>query len=217
MIENESASIVIIAQLFNPSILTEAWINKYDIIELPKLEGVRIFSPNVVQFQTSEVGVQVTPQKMQIVFNTHNPKEDILIHKDIAIKTVNLLPHTPFQSLGLNFDFFIIEPPGEIFNEYNKKLLGSGDSKLSQEFSSSDVKYGRYFSKNHGDARLKLNIVPVQRIDDKKDLIKFSFNFHHDITNYEVDKRCARLVELISRWKSLYDFSRNLVITAGTL
>lgn len=211
LIENAFSGIVLTAQSFNPSIFTETWLDRNDIIRADSLEGLRVFSPEIAQFQTEEVQVLVVPPKMQITFRIHEITGEFEIPRKIAIRTVELLPHTPYQALGLNFDFFVSFPDEKDFNAYNRTLLGTGDYQLLQEFSAADAKFGRYFSKDHGDARLRLDVKPVKGGPHNKDLLKFSFNFHHDVTQIDLSERAKRLIELIGTRASLQNYSARLV------
>jgi hypothetical protein len=211
LIENAFSGIVLTAQSFNPSIFTETWLDRNDIIRADSLEGLRVFSPEIAQFQTEEVQVLVVPPKMQITFRIHEITGEFEIPRKIAIRTVELLLHTPYQALGLNFDFFVSFPDEKDFNAYNRTLLGTGDYQLLQEFSAADAKFGRYFSKDYGDARLRLDIKPVKGGPHNKDLLQFSFNFHHDVTRIDLSERAKRLIELIDTWASLQDYSARLV------
>jgi hypothetical protein len=210
-IENAFSGIVLTAQSFNPLIFTETWLDRNDIIRADSLEGLRVFSPEIAQFQTEEVKVLVIPPKMQITFRIHEITGEFEIPRKIVIRTVELLPHTPYQALGLNFDFFVSFPDEKDFNVYNRTLLGTGDYQLLQEFSAADAKFGRYFSKDHGDARLRLDIKPVKGGPHNKDLLQFSFNFHHDVTQIDLSERAKWLIELIDTWASLQDYSARLV------
>jgi len=211
LIENAFSGIVLTAQSFNPSIFTETWLDRNDIIRADSLEGLRVFSPEIAQFQTKEAQVLVIPPKTQITFRIHEITGEFEIPRKIAIRTVELLPHTPYQALGLNFDFFVSFPDEKDFNAYNRTLLGTGDYQLLQEFSAADAKFGRYFSKDHGDARLRLDIKPVKGGPHNKDLLQFSFNFHHDVTRIDLSERAKRLIELIDNWASLQNYSARLV------
>jgi hypothetical protein len=211
LIENAFSVIVLTAQSFNPSIFTETWLDRNDIIRADSLEGLRVFSPEIAQFQTEEVKVLVIPPKMQITFRIHEITGEFEIPSKIAIRTVELLPHTPYQALGLNFDFFVSFPDEKDFNAYNRTLLGTGDYQLLQEFSAADAKFGRYFSKDHGYARLRLDIKPVKAGPHNKDLLQFSFNFHHDVTMIDLSERAKRLIKLIGTRTSLQDYSARLV------
>jgi len=217
LVENAFAGIVLTAQSFNPSIFTETWLDKNGVLAASSLEGIRVFSPEVAQFQTKECQVLVIPPKMQITFPIHRVEGDFEVQRNIAVRTIEVLPHTPYQALGLNFDFFVSFPAEKDFNAYNRALLGSGDYQLLQEFSSADAKFGRYFSKDHGPARLKLDIKPVKGGPQNKDLLQFSFNFHHDVAQLDLAERAKRLIEFIRGWSSLREYSERLVKMGTTL
>ncbi|MEE9614377.1 MAG: hypothetical protein V3W31_05410 [Thermodesulfobacteriota bacterium] len=211
MIENAFSGIVLTAQSFNPSIFTETWLDKNDIISADSIEGTRVFSQVVAQFQAKEVRVLVTPPSMQISFGIHKVEGEFEVPCRIPIRTIELLPETPYQALGLNFDFYVEPPKGQDLCTYSRALFGAGDYKLLQEFSAMDSRFGRYFSKNYGDARMKLDIKPVIAGPDKKDLIQFSFNFHHDVSNIDLPERARKLIDYIGTWGSLRKYSEGLV------
>ncbi len=211
LVENARAGIVLTAQTFNPSIFTETWLTQNDIVPGDAFVGVRIFSPEVVQFQTADLQVLVIPPKMQITFGIHGGTGGLELPQKIARRTLELLPHTPYQALGLNFDFLVAQPDGQDFNRYNRSVLGNGDNRLLTEFSALDAKFGRYFSKNHGESRLKLDIKPVQAGPESKNLLQFSFNFHHDVSQLDPEDRVCKLTRLIEDWASLQQYAERLV------
>jgi len=211
LVENAFAEIVLTAQSFNPSIFTETWLEKNGILSADSLEGMRVFSQDIAQFQTKEFQVLILPPKLQITFQIHKVKSNFGVQCRMISRIVELLPHTPYQALGLNFSFFISNPEEEDFIAYNRALLGTGDYSLLKEFSSSDAKFGRYFSKDYGPARLKLDIKPVKAGPENKDLLRFYFNFHHDVAKMELSERANKLIEYIQRWDSLRSYSEHLV------
>jgi len=217
LIETKMAGIALTAQTFNPSIFTETWLAQNSIIPPDQLVGMRIFSPEVAQFQTSDMQILVMPPKMQITFRVQESKAVFDLPQRIATRTVQLLPHTPYQGLGLNFDYFIAPPPHMEFNAYDRTLFGAGDSQLLREFSTSDAKFGTYLSKNYGAARLKLDIKPVSQTTDNKELIHFSFNFHHDVAGIETSQRVNTLVQLIGKMVELQEYAQRLVVLGCTL
>jgi hypothetical protein len=210
-IENAFAGIVLTAQTFNPSIFTETWLTQNDLIPADAFVGVRVFSPEVAQFQTASLQVLVIPPKMQITFRIHGNAGRAELPERIATRTVELLPHTPYQALGLNFDFFVAQPEGQEFTRYNRALLGDGDNPLLREFSAPDARFGRYFSKSHGEARVKLDIKPVQAGPERNDVLQFSFNFHHEVSQLSPDDRVRKLTQVIGGWLSLRDYAERLV------
>ncbi len=212
-IENAFAGIVLTAQTFNPSIFTETWLTQNDLVPADAFVGMRVFSPEAAQFQTASFQVLVIPPKMQITFGIHGNAGGADLPQRIATRTVELLPHTPYQALGLNFDYFVAQPEGQDFSGYTRALFGEGQNSILGEFSAADARFGRYLSKDHGEARLKLDIKPVQAgpEGERKDVLQFSLNFHHDVSSFSLDERVARLAQMISRWASLRDYAERLV------
>lgn len=214
-IENAFAGIVVTAQTFNPSIFTESWLARNCSVPVENLIGVRLFSPELAQFQTANVQVLVVPPKMQITFKFMGT-EDTDTPRRIASRTIEALPHTPYQALGLNFDFFVAQPKGQDFGAYDRALLGNGANKLIQEFTPSDARFGRYFSKNHGEARLRLDVKPVRAGPENREFLQFGFNFHHDVAQYAPEDRAGKLAQLIAGWGQLRQDAERMVTLGGT-
>lgn len=217
LIEKAASGIIITAQTFNPSIFTETWLSQNHIIDANDLIGLKLFSAEVAQFQTSDMRVLVIPPKMQITFPIPEVEGDFESPKEVAVRTVKLLPHTPYQALGLNFDFFVTQPADQNFSDYDRTLLGSGDYQLLREFSSNDSRFGRYFSKDYKEARLRLDIKPVKAGPDKKETLQFSFNFHHEVSQLDPDNRVKKLIQLIEKWDSLHKYTQHLTVSGSTL
>lgn len=217
LIENAFAGIVITAETFNPSIFSESWLVQNSVVSEHNFSGTRLFSPEVVQFQTPDLQVLIIPPKMQITFNISNDSADFELPKQIVTRTVELLPQTPFKALGLNFDYFVINPTNQDFHIFNRNLLGDGTYHLLGEFATPDSNYGRYFSKNHGAARLKLEIKPVTAGPDKKQMLQFSFNFHFEISQLNSSNRANKLVLFINEWASLKAYAEQLVKSGTAL
>jgi hypothetical protein len=216
LIENAFAGIVIAAETFNPSVFSESWLVRNGVISEHDFSGMRLFSPEVVQFQTSDLQVLIIPPKMQITFNISNDSVDFELPKQIATRTVELLPQTPFKALGLNFDYFAIHPANQDFHIFNRNLLGDGTYNLLEEFATPDSNYGRYFSKDHGAARLKLDIKPVNAGPEKKQMLQFSFNFHFDVSQLSSLDRAKKLGQFIGEWPTLKAYAEQLV-KSGTV
>jgi hypothetical protein len=154
------------------------------------------------------VQVLVVPPKMQIGFPVNTG--DLAVPRSMATRIVELLPHTPYQALGLNFDYFVSQPAGRDFGSYDRELLSTGEYSLLQEFTAQDARFGRYLSKNFGSARLRLDIKPIKAGPQNSDMLYFSFNFHHDIGQVEQSDRPRELVRLIGTWDVLRAYSKKL-------
>ena len=93
MIENSSASIVLTAQSFNPSIFTEKWLGDNDVLPTDSLDGLRIFSPQVAQFQLPNCQFVVVPPKMQISFGLQEGSIDPNVPLTAASRVAQILFH----------------------------------------------------------------------------------------------------------------------------
>ncbi|MFQ5736897.1 MAG: hypothetical protein ACE5GY_08560 [Thermodesulfobacteriota bacterium] len=217
VIDNSISIIIVTAQSFNPSIFTETWLDRHKIISVDSLDGPRVSTPQAAVFQTKEVALAIEPSKMQVSFSTHKTDSDFDTSLKIPLRIVELLPHTPYLALGLNFNVFVKPPEGQDFLSYNKSLLGTGDYKLLREFSVEDARFGRYFSKDYGEARLKLDIKPVKAGPENKDMIAFLFNFHFEVSEVDVSERWKKLVEYIGNWNSFREYATSLVEVGAKL
>ena len=211
MIEKALASIVVTAQAFNPSIFSEKWLNENGLVDLSALSGVRLFSPEIAQFQTEKFSVLTLSPKLQVSFDITKPEKIDTAPRQFVGKVVRLLPHTPFLALGINFDFFVSQQKGDDFGKYCQALFSPGNSALLKEFHAPDVRFGQYLSKNIGNARLKLDAKPVRIEPEKRELLQFSFNFHHDLATIEQNTRADELHKLLDTWESLYAYAMKLV------
>jgi len=205
------SGIVLTAQTFNPSIFTEPWLAENGIIPAGSFEGLRVFSPQVAQFQTCTIQVLVVPPKMQIIFPLTASEGDAELACKIAERTVQLLPQTPYQALGLNFDYFVPPPEGHDFLAFDRALLGDGNYPLIPEFAAADARFGRYFSKDHEGGGLKLDIKPVKAGPEDKDLLQFSFNFHYEVSRLSLSERPGNLLRHIGSYPEVRRYAEHLV------
>jgi len=215
VIENALDGIVLTAQSFNPSIFTETWLQNNSILDTSKLTGMRVFSAQVAQFQTEEVHVVVVPPQLQITFS--DKAADVEVPRSFATRVVELLPHTPYQALGINFSYFLSQPAKQEFVAYDRALLGTGEYALLGEFAAADARFGRYFSKDFGSARLRLNIKPVKAGPKNADMLQFEFNFHHDLAGIEPPDRATSLVKFIGTWNALREYAEKLTEVGSKL
>ena len=214
-VENAFAGIVITAETFNPSIFTETWLAANGILPSESLVGVRTFSPEIAQFQTSDMQVVVLPPKFQMTFGIHGKTGDFAAPREVAKRVVALLPHTPYRGLGLNFDYFISPTDGRDISVYSRAAFGEGKGKLLEEFAAPDAKFGRHMSKDHGSARLKLEAKPVRAGPDMKELMHFSFNFDHSLSEISASTRTEKIAGMIDAWEGLREYSARLVALAA--
>jgi hypothetical protein len=209
MIENSFGSIVHVAQVFNPSIFTEKWLLENNLLK-DDMVGIRIFSPEMAQFQTQDMQILVTIPRFLVSYPLKNETESGKARNFIN-QIIDLLPHTPFRSLGINFDYFVSQPSNQTFGDFNRALFGSGNNRMLPDFDSADSRFGAYLSKNYEKARLRLDIKPVTILEEDRELIQFSFNFHHELMLETEAGLVSQLKGMLSSWHSLLSYSTQLV------
>jgi len=202
---------VLTAQAFNPSIFNEVWLDRNDVVPSALLKGFRVFSPEVAQFETSDLQVLIIPPKMQVTFPMERANADGDLPQRILTRTVELLPQTPFRALGLNFEYFVVPPSEQEFLPYNHSLFREGKNNLDGEFGSNNSLFGRYYSANRGIFRLKLDIKPGRAGEARKEVMHFSFNFDFDVSDIEPNERVRKLGVAIRQWGELGTYARRLV------
>lgn len=152
---------------FNPMIFNPPWMAGH-LFDIPSGETVNIViveglgTGGVITFLNS-VGISVGAARLEL-FAANRDQSTLTAVETVAMKIVEVLPHTPFGALGTNFGFFDEEPPdqieplfatGEKLEELypvtertvRTKLAFEGDSVLTIERTLSDE--GFFIAINH--------------------------------------------------------------------
>lgn len=192
-------SIVILAQSFNPTVFNRHWLAKNDFIKEESILPNSIFAPGVTQVSTKEFTLLVIPEQLQFNIGHESTKFSDQINNTL-LPIINKLMEIPYTGVGLNFNWFMKDSIKDI-PELSKELFFVNDSPLFNDFSSEDSRLGSYMSKNFESTRLKLDIKPVNLLDNRtkvsSDHIQCSFNFHLNLNQED----CAdELVKTISEW-----------------
>jgi len=109
-VDIKSASIVILAGSFNPSIATKDWLHQQNVIKDPPVNFVN--TPVFSAFETSAIRLIVDPSRFQLTART--PDEPTLDRCALIASTyVEKLPHTPYKALGFNYVFGVSDSPDE--------------------------------------------------------------------------------------------------------
>src|SRR5207253_8065118 len=95
-------NVVVTANQFNPSIVTQFWLVKEGVASENEFEGSCIFTEGVSQVQTKTFQLVVVPQMLQFTPSPDAEKQGDLASAKVG-KIVRALPHTPYTAIGLNF------------------------------------------------------------------------------------------------------------------
>ena len=175
------AAAVVAAQQFNPSVVTQLWLRDNRIIAADDFQDGSIFTDFVVQVRSRLFHMLVLPYQLQFVPAVPvAEQEQIVVDKLGAI--INLLPHTPYRALGLNFSWHLTPPGGDI-GGVTRQLFSRDDQALFRHFRDDNAHFGAYMSKDVAGFRLRLDIKPIVVAVDSGQAhrLQFGFNFHRDI------------------------------------
>lgn len=175
-------NVILTAQLFNPSILSQLWLFEKGIVGRNDFGEGSAFSHEISQSQTKDFHLLVIPNQLQFTPATPQSEWAELARTKIT-QIVDSLPETPFVAIGINFDS-IIAPKKMRSKELERKLFLSEKLPFAAEFKAPDCHFGGYMSKDQFGGRLKLEIRPVVVLEDggvPSDRLLLKFNFHRDV------------------------------------
>ncbi len=173
---------VVVAQQFNPSIITQRWLERNRILADDDFQDGSLYSDVVVQVRSRPFQMLVVPDQLQIVPSVPPDQEQAELLRSLA-KIVAELPHTPYRGLGLNFIWHLTPSDGDIAR-LSREMFYIPDRPLQRHFVEENCHYGGYFSKDLYGFRLKLDIKPliVQLIGGRtENRLHFGFNYHCDL------------------------------------
>jgi len=192
-IELQAENVVITTSKFNPSILTQVWLVRNEILaEEDFIAGN--FSPAGVQVQSRRFVMLAVPDFIQLVPTAPDPVGPDHVSPesvgDMVLRTVGrivrALPHTPYTGIGINLTW-TVTPDVEI-TALTRRLFFCAGSPIFSLFETEDAHFGGYLSKNYNGVRLKLDIKPIiwrklsPNAPAHEPKLQFYFNFHRDLS-----------------------------------
>lgn len=190
------ASIIIIAEAHNPSIISPDWLKGNNIIsEDPKQF---IHTPDFSVFETAIINIVLDRQRLQITLKKLNNK-NLQYIMNIAKNYVKLLPHIPYKQLGINFDWLIEKFDEEKLPQIKPKI-GSITS-LDKIIDGDELAFGLKIIAKNNPYTLKLTIDPAS-----ENALICKFNYHHEINELKDDI----IIEYLDKLTLLYNNSKGI-------
>jgi hypothetical protein len=193
-------NVVIIANVFNLSIMNQHWLIEKGILREEDLAQGYTFTPIFAQAQSKDFYLTIVPDRLQFkMLQIKNPLPLILSKVG---KIVEELPQTPFAAVGFNYTYQAIPVDSDI-SKLTRKLFFNSDSALCNYFKEEDARFGGYFSKDVLNSRLRLNIQPVcTRTPDEHganvEKLQFAFNFNFDLSGQT--GRVKLILDFLNKW-----------------
>jgi hypothetical protein len=206
------ANTVVVANQFNPSIVTQLWLVRNGLLKEDDFKPGCIFTDMVVHVKARDFTLMVVDAQCQFA-----PCKDRLDDQELVVdkvgSLVRLLPETPYRAVGLNFLWHLVPEDGDV-PAISRGLFFTSDGPLHREFDDPTARFGAYMSKDAFGARLKLDVKPIIVEQDtvRKERIQFAFNLHLDIA--EADDPVARIQGMLGCWSAVREETSRIVHTA---
>ncbi|MHB1424084.1 MAG: hypothetical protein ACYC3I_12980 [Gemmataceae bacterium] len=190
------SAVVAVAQQFNPSVISQLWLVQNGLVGGDEFQPGCIFTDMIVQVRSRQFHMLVVPEQLQFVPNVPAGEEQGLIVDKVGT-IVRTLPHTPFRALGLNFNWLLVPPDGDVARLTRQLFFREGPA-LYRHFATGDAHFGAYLSKDSLGFRLKLDVKPTLVLDENRPQgrVLFAFNFHADLREDAAQQIDAHLL----RW-----------------
>lgn len=119
------ASAVLTGNVVNVSIFKEVWLERHDIIRKDEYTSDTLVSPGAVRISTASFELTILLNRIQLRFlppGYDRAKSDVL---RVLGGIAELLPHTPYTGLGLNFHYVLAPPAGGDFWQWNPAVFAA--------------------------------------------------------------------------------------------
>jgi len=213
MIVPVTGGIVVTAENFNPSIFSQLWFVGEGLAEAKDFHGNPSMStPDLAQHEIGGIRVLVIPPKLDVSF----PPDDDELHgraSRLVRKVTELLPHTPYQALGLNVIYTVRPEHDARLRDALRTLFVPEDSPLKVFFDSTDVRFGAYFSKDIFGGRLRLDVKPQREeaTPKSRELVGLSFNLHFDLKTADRDTKLKTISGALGHFSELRSMAREIL------
>lgn len=131
------------------------------------------------------------------------------VFKSIIQKT-NVL----YSAIGFNSGWFISDSEA-LFSEFNRNFFTKEilKSPLYDFFNEPNARFGTYMSKDFLGSRLKLDVKPIQVVDensplDGSEFLFFRFNYHKEL---EREDKHQQLIEILSKWNTYSEETHKII------
>jgi len=209
-----TSNTVIVAQQFNPSVITQLWLVRNGLLDEDDFRPSCVFTDMVVKVNSREFDLMVVPQQCQFSPRVDRHREQELVADKVGT-IARSLPHTPYRAVGLNFTWHLI-PEGSDVPTISRGLFFIEDGPLHREFADQNAHFGAYMSKGALGGRLKLDVKPItvnrEGENEEVERIQFAFNFHRDVADEEDPVDCIEY--MLHQWNEARDESSRIVHVA---
>lgn len=193
-----NANVVVVAHHFNPTITDQLWLTEHSIVNREEPAGPYVFTDMLVQVPTRDFHLLIVPDRCQLTPSPQIENTQQLIVERLG-GLVELLPHTPYRAVGLNFNWLFTRENDDIEPFALARFFVPG-SPLHDLFVAEGSRFGGYMSKAFHNGRLKLDVKPalITTEQARREVMQFAFNFNLDLVEDGI--KVKNLLAFLNRW-----------------
>jgi len=210
------ANCVVVAQQFNPSILSEHWLAKHGLIADSPDDRNMILVPGFTRVETAGFILEARADRLQFVVRDPQAGESPAPVTETVGRIVSLLPETPYRGVGLNFHWTVVTADRDRLAGGLREMLVKQGSPIYDLFVGTDARFGAYLSKDILGLRMRVDIKPVTatRAEDGAVVegLVYHFNFHKDV---DEERAVEQIQEALALWGQALAVSQEIFSTTA--
>lgn len=218
---------VLVANTFNPSVFSPAWLVKHGFADEGDLMPDFVFTPVRAQFSTREVAYLIVPMRAEISAVLRHAAEPPGITVDTADAIDQLeskvrlltdtLPHTPYTGLGFNFAWVVPPHDREESRALLNRIFFKPDNAFMNEIAKTEFTMGGFVLQKWQEGTLKIEVKPTRYAlvegEPNQEGVLVDFNFHFAC---EAGEHEAMLQKALAAWKDAASHATVLVNSLAT-
>lgn len=195
------ATIVVLANLFNPSIVTRDWLKREGIVKEEPLKCANV--PTLALFESNSYVLTVSPDRFEATLKIIEPVDHLIAGisslASITKTFVEKLHHTPYRSLGINYIWSVKVEGDENVSSLLKDIFVSSKEGFLRLFPENDYQVGGIIYFPYDVFRVKLIVEPSEGY--------VTCNFNYSLATSDYEKIIKNIVMAEKNW----DNSRNIL------
>lgn len=169
----DQVPVLVVTGSWNTVLFSPKWIkdNLFDSAEPGKIDiKMKIHNDRVVSklYQIGKIGIEVSTDRLCFIAS-QNSREQLDRTIELAVKTANLLPHTPISGFGVNLRYTRTTDIN-----LNDDISGLSDYDIAEHSR-------KYSFRSKEDDKKRVNISILRKADSNE--TSYEFNFHHNVNN----------------------------------
>ena len=179
------ANIVVLANNYNPSIISKDWVMSKQLLNKPI--GNFVHTPAFSLIENDNFSLAVDMDRLQLSVKEPHV-ENLKLMRQIIKKFFTLLPETPYRAMGFNFIYELQEE-----GDFLSNIISPKEQNIKKLFSTT-YDLGAIISFKFRGLVARANISPAK---PKQKAYTVNFNFHTDIQDTEQAKGKLDLYERV--------------------